>query len=219
MLQALADQLYLSLVTRWMVQNEAILTSIVYDHALRVRVLHKPEEIDAKDDSLTASPSIDSVTSLAILGSGESTAQPVAAAIPPEGASEQTDQSHLQDASTSTTATAVSTSSASTLTSSNAGSIKGKGRKDDKKTDKKDDKSRDLVGRLNNLVTSDFDNINGAHQIMVPLIEVPLMTVLSSWFLYTILGNSAWVGLAVMVVLLPVPAWCGKLINGVRTGW
>ena len=35
------------------------------------------------------------------------------------------------------------------------------------------------------------------------------------WFLYAVLGWSAFVGLAVMVALFPVPAWVASLTNTV----
>jgi len=48
------------------------------------------------------------------------------------------------------------------------------------------------------------------------VVSVPLQIGLSVWFLYTILGWSAFVGLAVMVALFPIPGYVAKMIQGVQ---
>jgi ABC-type multidrug transport system fused ATPase/permease subunit len=135
MLHTLFDAQYIYLNTRWMTQNKAVITSVVFNHALRLRVLHKPEDVKTN------------------------------------GAPSSQNKS-------------------------------GK-------------KSSNLLGQLNNLVTADLANISGARDVMSPLIQVPVKVFLSSWFFYAILGNATWVGLAVMLIMLPVPTWTSGLVNGV----
>ncbi|EMD39570.1 hypothetical protein CERSUDRAFT_150130 [Gelatoporia subvermispora B] len=69
------------------------------------------------------------------------------------------------------------------------------------------DKLKNLVGKMNNLVTIDLDNIASATDFLMPLEMVPLQGALSIWFLYSILSWSALVGLAIMLILFPIPGY------------
>ncbi|KAF7377593.1 p-loop containing nucleoside triphosphate hydrolase protein [Mycena sanguinolenta] len=63
--------------------------------------------------------------------------------------------------------------------------------------------SRNLVGKLNNLVTSDLQNITDAKDFMLLFVNMPLQLILCIWFLYVVLGWSAFVGLATILMMLP----------------
>lgn len=52
--------------------------------------------------------------------------------------------------------------------------------------------------------------------IDLTVVFVPLQVGLSVWFLYSILGWSAFVGLAVMVILFPIPGYVARMIQGVQ---
>jgi hypothetical protein len=67
-----------------------------------------------------------------------------------------------------------------------------------------------LVARMTNLVTSDLQHLTGIRNFLIPTLNVPVNLAFSMGFLYYVLGWSAFTGLAVMVALLPVPAWAGK---------
>lgn len=189
LVQGLAYQFYLSLTARWMVHVEAILTSVMFDHALRARILHRPAiaataTTDAAIDSLVdMSPQAAPTTGESLNTSGESMSTvPSAELATPVIPAELNPPSH-QDNTNKTRKTAGS--------------------------------ANDHLSRLNNLVTSDLYNIGEADQILAVLIEIPLMVVFSTWFLYTILGSATWVGLGIMVVFMPVPAWFGRRVNEV----
>jgi ABC-type multidrug transport system fused ATPase/permease subunit len=63
----------------------------------------------------------------------------------------------------------------------------------------------------------DVANITGGFWYLAPaLIEVPLTVVFVSWFLFNVLGSATWLGLVVMIVLLPVPAWTSTLMRNVQ---
>lgn len=51
-----------------------------------------------------------------------------------------------------------------------------------------DDKKSNLVGKINNLVTTDLATINEARNCIVLTSEIPILFVLYGAFLYTILG-------------------------------
>lgn len=52
----------------------------------------------------------------------------------------------------------------------------------------------------------------------IVVVKVPLQIASSIWFLNSILGWSAFVGLLVMVLLFPVPIWLGSVIQRVQIG-
>lgn len=52
--------------------------------------------------------------------------------------------------------------------------------------------------------------------IILAVLYVPLQVTCSVWFLYTILGWSAFVGLAIMIGLFPVPGYVAKMIQGIQ---
>ncbi|KDR71021.1 hypothetical protein GALMADRAFT_254171 [Galerina marginata CBS 339.88] len=68
-------------------------------------------------------------------------------------------------------------------------------------------KTDNLVGKINTLVTVDLDNITNSKDILMLVLQVPLELTLAVVFLYDILGWSAIVGFASIVMLLPVPAY------------
>ncbi|KAF8309909.1 P-loop containing nucleoside triphosphate hydrolase protein [Clavulina sp. PMI_390] len=91
---------------------------------------------------------------------------------------------------------------------------------DDKKTaapkrqNRKANKGKNLEGKINNLISSDLDNIVGSRDIVQTLIFSPLQAVTSMIFLFTLLGWSALTGLTIMVLGMYVP---GKIMARIHT--
>jgi hypothetical protein len=110
-------------------------------------------------------------------------------------------------------------------------------------------KPTDLVGKINNLVSTDLSNIVDGRDFLLVcepvfvffviqlsiflVVGAPLQIGLSIWFLYNVLGwrsvllccvrldflyffISAIVGLAVMIVLFPVPGYFAKLMGNIQ---
>ncbi|KAJ7868848.1 P-loop containing nucleoside triphosphate hydrolase protein, partial [Mycena leptocephala] len=75
---------------------------------------------------------------------------------------------------------------------------------------------QNLVGKLNNLVTSDLQNITEAKDFMLLFVNMPLQLVLCISFLYVVLGWSAFVGLATILIMLPIPGYVGKWVQTVQ---
>lgn len=142
-----------------LVRTEAIVTSLVFDHSLRIRLKAEAAEKRADDDtsSGTATPASTNDGN----GKGANT---------PDTAS---DGGEDDETVHSRTATNASTATSSTATVVPPTPAKGKdGKKDGKKNDKKDvakdasKKGSNLVGKINNLVTSDLDNITGGRDFL-----------------------------------------------------
>ncbi|KAJ7072754.1 ABC transporter transmembrane region-domain-containing protein [Mycena amicta] len=66
--------------------------------------------------------------------------------------------------------------------------------------------NKGTMGQLMNL-TSDLANITAVMEAWLVLAIAPLQIALSIWFLYAILGWSALVGLGIMLMCLPMPAY------------
>ncbi|KAH9922662.1 multidrug resistance-associated ABC transporter [Fomitopsis serialis] len=81
-------------------------------------------------------------------------------------------------------------------------------------TPEKPSKTKNLTGKVNNLVTSDFASFTRGFDWLFLLVKVPLELGLCIWFLYSILGWSALVGLATIIILLPAPGMMSGAIHG-----
>lgn len=119
-------------------------------------------------------------------------------------------------------------------------SIKGKQKEDAPSTPVGEDVSEDpgksgnLVGKMNNLISTDLDNlvdgrdflllgsllarvsVNVSYELRHTVLYLPLQVVACIWFLYSILGWSAFVGTVVMLALFPVPGVVASKIQKVQ---
>ncbi|KAI0633842.1 multidrug resistance-associated ABC transporter [Trametes polyzona] len=75
-------------------------------------------------------------------------------------------------------------------------------------------KSDFLVGKLNNLITTDLANVTeGNKQWLILLIQSPVQIVIAIAFMYSVLGWSALVGLGTLVAMLPLPGYLNSRIQ------
>ncbi|PBK89813.1 ATP-binding cassette transporter [Armillaria gallica] len=155
LMTSISSDWYLFISTRCLVRAEGIITQLVFEHALRIRV--KAE---------TDSPA-----------SGECQSRDLIDV--PEEASED-----LQ-----------------TPAEANLGQLS---------------EGKNLIGRINNLVTTDLKNITDARGFVQLLVYTPLQLILCVVFLYVILGWSAFVGLAIIILMLPAPGFLAKLTQDVQ---
>ncbi|KAI6134164.1 ABC transporter type 1, transmembrane domain-containing protein [Pisolithus croceorrhizus] len=158
--------------TRAIVHTECIITQLVFEHALRIRIKAEvPDSDNGPTDSTVTTPDSASVSesATAVEGSREGS--------PDEG----------QHSTTDTTTGGKSVSS-----------------------------TENFVGKINNLITTDLGNITDGRDFLLVFPYVPLQLVLCTWFLYHILDWSAFVGLAVMILLFPLPGMVAKKIQTVQ---
>lgn len=127
-----------------LVDAQAILTQLLYDHALRIRMKAETNESQPNSRSSTAAVTPDTASVV-------------------EDEEEDRPSGSVDGASTSASTTAVGTDSA-----------KGKQKaapESDNKTDtdaSKDSKTSNLMGKLNNMVTSDLENIGQGRDLFIP---------------------------------------------------
>ncbi|OJA09105.1 hypothetical protein AZE42_02555 [Rhizopogon vesiculosus] len=180
--------------TRTLVRMEAILTQLVLEHALRIRMKAELPDGDKKSGNSTGVSTPDSASV-----AGSSTA----------AADESIDSS--SDETLQTSSETISTSPAK------KGKQKAQDAKEESDSSSKSNSSADnLTGKINNLVTTDLTNITDGRDFLFVVLYIPVQIIACIFFLYQILDWSAFVGLAVMVILFPVPGYVAKMIQSVQ---
>ncbi|KAF8799457.1 multidrug resistance-associated ABC transporter [Phlegmacium glaucopus] len=193
-------QWYFFISSRTLVRTEGLLTQLVFEHSLRIRL--KAEASNREDDilAISASESASVAESKTIdSNSDERTSEPCEAS------------------------TTVSRDSSSDSQSTSNVHVKGKD-KDDPSTSKNNAKhaskgkkdAQNLIGKINNLVTTDLGNIVDGRNFLIIILNIPLQILLSTVFLYKVLGWSAFVGLVTMLLLYPVPGYIAKRSQDVQ---
>ncbi|KAI9434147.1 hypothetical protein H4582DRAFT_2112597 [Lactarius indigo] len=195
-LGTIAFQRYNFIATGTLVRVTAIVTQLVFEHALRIRVKAETSSSPAATPDATpearseaTTPDSGSVVEINIIseqagGSGEETR------------SEQ-----------STTA---ASSVKSTRKEESPGSDSGREDGDEPGS------SRNLVGKMNNLVSADLENIVEGRDFLLLVLYIPLQIVICVWFLYNILGWSAFAGMVMMIALFPIPGTVAGKIQKIQ---
>ncbi|KAH9041241.1 hypothetical protein EDB85DRAFT_2139914 [Lactarius pseudohatsudake] len=183
-LGTIAFQCYLFIASGTLVRVTAIVTQLVFEHALRIRV--KAETSSSPEATPTATPEVGSQATTPDSGS----------AVEINIVSEEAGGSGEETRSEQSTIA--------------ASSIKGKRKEEASGSDSGSEDgeepgdSSNLVGKMNNLVSTDLENIIDGRDFLLLILYFPLQVVVCLWFLYNILGWSTFVGMAVMVTLFPI---------------
>ncbi|KAH7097832.1 ATP-binding cassette transporter [Auriculariales sp. MPI-PUGE-AT-0066] len=193
LLGSIAMQWYIFIATRLLVRVESFLTELVFEHSLRIRM---KEEAPATTPTFTPTAS---KTATAVASHEEPDSpvgsDPVAFA-GSEGATSRSGAKGKKPIAPSRTASVASTKGPSPV-------------------ENDESKEANLVGKLNNLVTSDLENITEARDFLFVLLYCPLQISICIWFLYIVLGWAAFVGLATMIATSPGPGWIASKVNTV----
>ncbi|KAJ7814135.1 P-loop containing nucleoside triphosphate hydrolase protein [Mycena olivaceomarginata] len=195
MVGSISFQWYIFMATRTLVRCEAIVTQLVFEHALRIRV--KAETAEKKSSSSGTSTPADSEAPSPIDQEDSS--------------GDETLNSTDADALSRDETLQASSSSIKSTTSSKA---KGKGKEEPADEDSSD--GSNLVGKITNLVTTDLGNIVDSRDFLFLFLLIPLEIILCVVFLYQVLGWSSFVGMGVMVLLFPLPGYVAKLVQTVQ---
>ncbi|KAH7073426.1 hypothetical protein BKA62DRAFT_734051, partial [Auriculariales sp. MPI-PUGE-AT-0066] len=193
LLGSIAMQWYIFVATRLLVRVESFLTELVFEHSLRIRM---KEEAPATTPTSTPTAS----ETATVVDSDEEPDSPdgsdPATVVGSEGATSRSGAKGKKPIPPSRTASVASTKGPSPV--------------------KKDEsKEANLVGKINNLVTSDLNNITEARDFLFLVLYCPLQISICIWFLYIVLGWAAFVGLATMIATFPAPGWIASKVNTV----
>ncbi|KAJ7634724.1 P-loop containing nucleoside triphosphate hydrolase protein [Roridomyces roridus] len=166
-----ATQAYFSIAKRILVQVEGLLTELIFEHALRVRVkAQNPDGNPAPSDAESSEGTLN-------VGDAQSDAS-----------------SETVQGTQSTTSKDAKSSGSSAATSS---------------VD---------VGRIMNLVSTDLRNVTEMSDFLMLLFYLPASVIFSVIFLYVVLGWSAFVGMATMVILFPLSGIASQFLQDIQKG-
>ncbi|KAF8213507.1 P-loop containing nucleoside triphosphate hydrolase protein [Mycena galopus ATCC 62051] len=217
MVSSTSFQWYIFLATRTLVRCEAILTQLVFEHALRIRV--KAETAENKSST-----------------SGTST--PREGEIPSPTARENSSGDETLNLADTEAVSRDETVQASSSSINSTTSSKAKGEAKEEPTESGD--ASNLVGKMTNLVsapfasyrliprqyalfllissqvTTDLGNITDGRDFLLLLLYIPLQIALCAVFLYKVLGWSSFVGMGVMVLMFPLPGYVAKMVQTVQ---
>ncbi|EJD04272.1 uncharacterized protein FOMMEDRAFT_106872 [Fomitiporia mediterranea MF3/22] len=190
---SIAMQWYIFLTTGTLVRTEGIITQLVFEHALRIRMKAQTSEgqSSSRPSTATTTPDTASIADSDVTAEG-TTLNGNGSEVPPSIASVESDagKGKRKTSPTSTDPNAPATKSTSSTSN--------------------------LVGKLNNLITTDLQNIVEGRDFIMLVVQSPLLVAIGIVFLYIILGWSAFVGLVVMVLLFPIPGYVAKLTQTVQ---
>ncbi|KAI9431384.1 hypothetical protein H4582DRAFT_2085055 [Lactarius indigo] len=195
-LGTIAFQWYYFVVTGTLVRVSAIVTQLAFEHALRIRV--KAETSSSPSATPDATPN----------SRGKSTTPDSGSIVEVDIMSEEAGGSSEETQSEQPTIT--------------AWRIKGKRKEEAPGSDSgmedghKPGDSSNLVGKMNNLVSTDLENLVEGRDFLLLVLYFPLQVVICIWFLYNILGWSAFAGMVVMVALFPIPGIVAGKIQKVQ---
>ncbi|PBK69165.1 hypothetical protein ARMSODRAFT_1019154 [Armillaria solidipes] len=201
---SIAIQWYIFIATRVMVRTEAIITQLVFEHSLRIRV--KASTADSPGKSTAPTP--DNASIIEDAPSSESSGSSTTLHGTSDAVSINSRDANC-DVSTTNQASSSSNPSNEVMQESTSG-------KDASATPAAQSDTSNLVGKINNLVTTDLGNIVDARDFLLIGIYVPVQITLCICFLYIVLGWSAFVGLAFIIVMLPIPGFVAKFTQTVQ---
>ncbi|KZV64707.1 P-loop containing nucleoside triphosphate hydrolase protein [Peniophora sp. CONT] len=176
-----------------LVRVEAMVTQLIFEHALRLRA--KVETSASTSAPSASSPSnIPDRVSVAETGT-DSTG----------GEGSESAASHSGETSPSTA-----------VPSGTHSSDKSEGRSGGKEDSNGKEERDNSVGKINNLVTTDLQSIVIGRDFIMTIVYLPVTVAVSLYFLYRILGWSTFVGMAIMIACLPVPGYLVKKLQDVQ---
>lgn len=147
-----------------MVRLEAMVTSLVFDHALRIRI---KAETASRSDTLTEEPS--PTAAPGDNAKGTDTAETESAE------EEETSTVHSKTATAASAATEATTSTSVTAVAgtTSQGKAADAHKADSKPEEKSNEQNKNLMGRISNLATSDLRNIMGASDFLTVGESIP----------------------------------------------
>ncbi|KAG5644693.1 hypothetical protein DXG03_007916 [Asterophora parasitica] len=181
---AIIKQQYQTLLGHSTVRLEAILTQLILKHALRIRIV-------AEVDSLAIAPT-----------------PPAAPSVAPSQSTSSSDESLTPPAESESDETVADEPQ------SKAASPSPPPSPPPPPPPPPQSKGKSLVGRMNNLISSDLQALARAAEFLQVFFGAPVMIVLTIGFLYNLLGWSALIGFVVLVAQTPLPIVFSRLLQG-----
>ncbi|QRW27528.1 ABC transporter transmembrane region [Rhizoctonia solani] len=191
---SIAWQWYIFLKMNSVVRATGMITQLIFEHTLRIRMnaqaADEPSGKTSEPEILTAGLTVDEEDPIVTTGSDSGE---------PDGTNNVMDASNTQTLIGSTSSAKVR------IKEGTEGEIENKG-----------NDSLNLIGRINNLMSTDLENVTGGSYFLFVLVYAPAQFIISVVFLYNILGWSAIIGMCFMVLSFPIPGKLAQLVNDVE---
>ncbi|KAI0080061.1 P-loop containing nucleoside triphosphate hydrolase protein [Panus rudis PR-1116 ss-1] len=195
-LGSLAVQWYIFVATGMLVRTEAIITQLVFEHGLRIRM-----KAEARSDmSASARSSVAPTPDTASIAERSDAADEARDDSENETVASGVGSNDGNKGKRGESSTPTASSSSTKVTEKPAESSGG----------------GNLSGKMTNLVTTDLNNIVDGRDFLFVLLYMPFQVVLCAIFLYKVLGWSAFVGMGVTVALFPVPGFIASRLQAVQ---
>ncbi|CCO33309.1 ATP-binding cassette transporter abc4 Short=ABC transporter abc4 [Rhizoctonia solani AG-1 IB] len=175
-----------------------MISQLLFEHSLRIRMV--AQIAGGSDDEILKS------TDHAVGTTNAVESERVAAEFPKKHGTSDEDNSESTEHANEPSNAQIFTASVGTAQGS-----------DQTKDQKKESGNSNLVGKINNLMSTDLENVTGGSYFLSVLIYAPVQITLSIFFLYTILGWSAVIGMSFMVLSFPITGKLAQLVNDVQT--
>ncbi|KAG8744472.1 hypothetical protein FRC11_013448, partial [Ceratobasidium sp. 423] len=197
-LGSIALQWYIFITTGSLTRTEGMITQLLFEHSLRIRLVAQATGGSSGKTPKTATPGGDNAS---VAGSDRTAvgSQPQ----PAEGTGEEDSNSIGHTAEESNGQTLVASTS----------SVK---QKDKEESQGDDSESANLIGKINNLMSTDLGNMIDGRDFLFIILYGPVQIIFSIYFLYHILGWSAVIGMTVMILSFPIPGKVAYLVNNVQ---
>ena len=202
-------QWYIFIATRTLVRTEGLLTQLVFEHSLRIRLKAEVSNEKVEEDNLTVIGSQDGASGDSNPGKRASQSSQASTPVSRDSSSDSNPGKGASQSSQASTPVSRDSSNDSQSTSNDP--VKGKDSstfKSDVKSATKDKEAQNLIGKINNLVTTDLGNIVEGRDFLVirtfdffkkvwswvcrliieQVLYIPLQAVLCIIFLYEVLG-------------------------------
>ncbi|KAF4618966.1 hypothetical protein D9613_010076 [Agrocybe pediades] len=174
-----------------LVRIQALLTQLVFNHSLRIRLKADiPTNVPDRSNLNAATQTAVQAVSTDILEPDVDISHPAAETIISSNTLEEV-ISETNDSGEGTSQSALSSRDKDSEVSKSKG-------------------AENLTGKINNLVTSDISSVGQGDDFVSLFFYMPLQIGLSIFFLYKILGWSALVGLLTLIGVSPIPGWIAK---------
>ncbi|KAG9012453.1 hypothetical protein FRB94_006069 [Tulasnella sp. JGI-2019a] len=197
-------ELNIALGTRLLVRTEGIITQLIFERALKMRFTDDTQKSPPSETPSEPAATLDDemVTERTARSEGTEGSE-----VTLRGDSEPNDvNTKGKGNSTSPSASGSGSPRPETTRPPNGDPAKKAGSKE----------SKNLVGKLTNMVSTDLRNLTNARNFIMPIIWAPVQLGLSIWLLYTLLGWSAFVGLATIIITIPIPSKLVGLLHGLQ---
>ncbi|KAL0565313.1 hypothetical protein V5O48_016710 [Marasmius crinis-equi] len=222
-ISSLAFEWYIYVATHILVQVESVLTQVIFEHALRIRLKMEVEgegtqtptkQLAEDTDSTKAGSSREATLVPSDDGNDNGSVESSAAPTVTEAVTSHVQEETLVDVETTASSSGAKLQPPSPTPDSHkkpSDNVVGLPSSTKPKAD-----GGNMVGKITNLVSTDLQTVIDSRDFIRLFVYTPIQLVLCVTFLYFVLGWSAFVGLGIVFLSLPLPGVIASMVRKVQ---